>query len=520
MKGADKRKSFVELKEQNDDLCIEYEAIVCDETALSESRRSIHRMISETDDIIAANSAKLNELNSEIDRLTNHADGIDYMVAAASGIIAGLIDSFFVGEFSFERENSWGNEKVNSFVSKVAKSQGYKGDDLAGAIKSLEDKFPIAADKATSAFGGGKQHHLRDFSHHPTPVGLFFSLLTQFTGRVYGMDTAGTFMSYELTGAELMLVGKDMPQKLLFGVVYWFFHVVSDIAGSSSSVLSGSAGTGLPGPIVSLLKELSALPFFSNTNGDGNKEFSVLISKLFNGTLLGKRDADGKLVPVKFDLRTEIGVVHELGRQAVPVIINECIVRGFYFVRRLCNEIKTCNAQSVSDLKNINWTNTLPVKNRTIIRMLTISTGTMTAVDLADAAIRSAIKCGGNPAALASGFILRINFVGIGRFAIAVVSDIKMGVERQKLISERILVLNQRVRLYNAKTYYRQAEMWVAMDDTMRSIDELYDMVDGSKDKLLGYFAEIERGINSICDDLGSIDTHNKGLSDDILALL
>ena len=512
--------TFVDIKEHNEELCVEFEALTYDDTTLSERRREIRGMVSDTDKIIAANSAKLDELNMEIDKLTNHADGIDYMVAVASGIIAGLIDSFFVGEFSFERANTWGNDKINRFVTKVAKSQGYNGDDLSGAIKSLEDKFPIAADKATAAFGGGRQHHLRDFSHHPTPVGLFFSLLTQFTGRVYGTNTAGVFMSYELSGADLVLVGKDIPQKILLGVVFWFFHMVSDIAGSSSSVMSGSVGTGLPGPIVSLLKELSALPIFKKTNADGNKEFSVWISKLFNGTLLGKRDANGNLVPIKFDLRTEIGVAHELGRQAIPVIINECMVRGFYFVRRLCNEIKTCNVQSIADLKNINWTNTLPFKNRTIIRMLTISTGTMTAVDMADAAIRSAIKCGGNPAAFASGFILRINFVGIGRFAVAVVTDIKMGIEREKLVSERIIVLNQRAQLYNAKTYYREAEMWVAMEDTMRSIDELCAMVEGSKELLIKYLNDIESGINNMCDDLNSIDTHNKGLSDDILALL
>lgn len=201
--------TFVDLKEQNEDLCVEFEALTYDDTALSEQRREIRGMVSDTEKIIAANSARLDTLNREIDRLTNHADGIDYMVAVASGIIAGLIDSFFVGEFSFERANTWGNDKVNRFVTKVAKSQGYKGDDLSGAIKSLEDKFPIAADKATSAFGGGRQHHLRDFSHHPTPVGLFFSLLTQFTGRVYGTNTAGVFMSYELSGADLVLVGKD-----------------------------------------------------------------------------------------------------------------------------------------------------------------------------------------------------------------------------------------------------------------------------------------------------------------------
>lgn len=50
----------------------------------------------------------------------------------------------------------------------------------------LEKMFPIPSDGNTPDFGGGLQHHLRDFAHHPTMVGLMFSLLTQFTEKSYG----------------------------------------------------------------------------------------------------------------------------------------------------------------------------------------------------------------------------------------------------------------------------------------------------------------------------------------------
>jgi hypothetical protein len=98
------------------------------------------------------------------------------------------------------------------------------------------------------------------------------------------------------------------------------------------------------------------------------------VSKLFNGTLLSKRDENGKILEaVKFDLRTEIGVAHEIGKQAIPVIINECIVRGFYFIRRFVMEIKANEIKRIGDLGKIDWKKTLPFKNRTIVRMLTIS---------------------------------------------------------------------------------------------------------------------------------------------------
>ena len=114
--------------------------------------------------------SRIDELNTDIDKLTNHADGLDYMVAVASGVICGFVDVLFVSDLSFEKANEWGGDKVNDFVLKIAQKQGYEGEDLSDAVRFLENKFPIAADKATNAFGGGLQHHLRDFSHHPTKI--------------------------------------------------------------------------------------------------------------------------------------------------------------------------------------------------------------------------------------------------------------------------------------------------------------------------------------------------------------
>lgn len=72
-------------------------------------------------------------LNANIERLTNHADGLDYTIAVASGMIAGIIDSVWVGEISIDRSNELGKEKIDSFVIKVAKSKGYK--DLLRKVK-------------------------------------------------------------------------------------------------------------------------------------------------------------------------------------------------------------------------------------------------------------------------------------------------------------------------------------------------------------------------------------------------
>ncbi|MCT2534750.1 hypothetical protein NYQ66_03020 [Aquibacillus koreensis] len=469
---------------------------------------------SEVKDKLIHNNERLDELNSEIDRLTNHADGLDYIVAVGSGVLAGVIDSLWVGEFSLERGSDWGKEKVDKFVVKVAQMQGYEGDDIEGAIRKLEG-FGAPSDSNTMDLGGSLQHHLRDFAHHPTLVGLIFSMLTQFTGKAYGTDTNGLFKVVDVKDKKL--IGKDIPQKFLFGTVYWFFHMVSDMAGSSSTP---GAGTGLPGPLLSLAKELSVLPFFQNMKV-GEHSLSEWISKLFNGTLLAKRDADGRIVEqVRFDLRAELGVMYELGRQAIPVIINECIVRGFYFIRRLAMEIKEKDIRQFRELNRVDWDRVKPFKNRTIVRMLTIATGTFTAVDMVDAAIRGGLKSGGNAALFAKEFLLRVNFVGVGRFAIAVSSDVFMGVKRSGVRNERMMIMGEQLHLKNAQIFYKQAEMWIAAEKTEDTINEVIAFMENTTIYFMNALEDNSRSLEKIGSYKASIEENDSALLDEINDIL
>lgn len=281
------------------------------------------------------------DLNSQIELLSSQADNLDYVVAIASGIACGLLDILWVGEFDLTNGRSIASDKVDAFVKKTAEMfEGEKFDDVKSAVKALEKRFPIPSDGNTPDFGGGLQHHLRDFAHHPTIVGLAFSLLTQFTEKSYGTDVNGVFLVVDVPEKSKPFIGKDVPQKILMGTITWFFHLVSDVAGSSSTA-GVTGGTGIPGPILALAKEISAIPFFKDIKVDDDMSLSLFLSKLFNGTLMMQRDENGQIIKesvVKFDLRGELGVAVELCKQAVPVIANECIVRAFYFIRRLSLE--------------------------------------------------------------------------------------------------------------------------------------------------------------------------------------
>ena len=372
--------------------------------------------------------AVIYDLDKQIELLSSQADKWDYLVAVASGILCGMLDILWVGDFSLENGRAFASDKVDGFVEKTAKILGFKGDDLKKAVKFLEDKFPIPSDGNTPDFGGGLQHHLRDFAHHQTIVGLVFSLLTQFTGMSYGTDVNGAFKVVPVSDKSKAFIGEDIPDKLFKGIVVWFFHLVSDMAGSSSTA-GITGGTGIPGPILSLAKELSAFPIFKNMK-IGDHKLSVLLSKVFNGTIFARHDENGQIIKdtvIKFDLRGELGAVAELGKQAIPVIANDCIVRSFYFIRRFAIELKKLNCSSIGDirLKEIDWDSVKPFENPTITRMLTISSAVFSTVDIAEAVVSQK-------------YFVAVNYIGVGRFAVAIGSEITnyLKVRNVKLIKQ------------------------------------------------------------------------------------
>lgn len=503
---------LLKVENVNDGRTIEYEVLTMDVV---------------NDDVDAALQTvqdQIDEINQEIKRYTNEADWLDDTVAVASGVLCGILDAVCTDEFSFETAHEVGKDKIEGLVCQMAKSNGYKGDenDLCGAVRFLEKKFPLAADKATNDFGGGYSHHLRDFSHHPTPVGLFFSLLTQFTEDhlVFGTDVTGKFVPVKLGENAAFLIGKNTPEKITFGVINWFFHMASDMAGSSGSIAMGKEGTSLPGPIGSLLKELSALPIFKKKVGGNEfnadyKAFSVWVSKLYNGTLLGEKDENGKMQTLRFDLRTEVGIAEHLEKQAMPVLLNECIVRAFYFIRRFINEVKAKHIRSFKDLKKIEPKNVLPAKNRTIVRMLTISSGVFTAVDMADAAIR-AVSSGGNAVA----FAVRVNFVGVGRFAVAAGCDAFMGAKKEKLERQKRQLTSQMLFYKEAKVFYKTGDTWEALSDADKAVEVLSRIVAAVEDEYVSNLRDMNECGKKIEESKAEFLKNNPQIANKVLDIL
>ena len=534
-------KTITSLKTSDDELAVEYEIISnIEPNYFSSTKSGIYKFISDLDNRLAKNQAILDDLNSNIDRLTNHADGFDYAISACSGVLCGFIDSFFVGEFNFEELKADSNKHVNLFVEKYAKLSGWDGNGrLKSAVEFLEKKFPVDQDNVWKASGisSTRLHHLEDLAHHPTPCGLFFAILVSFFRCAVFVDKDGhwhleiletdtkklakLWIPVLLSGILRWLVnvaeskylekeGKELPkpvQKLLNTVAYtpgiievlkvamnWFGHLVSDMAGSKQTA---GDGMGIPGLFLSLLKELSSLPYIRETN----------LPKIVSGWY--SKD--------KIDMRAELAIVEYAGRQAIPVILNECIVRTFFFVRHLIDEKK-----NAGEWKNVNWNNVVPWGNRTINRMLTIATGTFTTVDVADAAIRSVIKNGGNVynPKLYADFVLRVNFVGLGRFAIAVGTDIYMGTKREKLRRERMFRQSEQLLLGTTKVFYKQADMWISAKETSEAIDKMEEAAISSVEYMKDSIVEISSCLDRMSNYKQGIESNNPKLLTQISDIL
>ncbi len=404
----------------------------------------------------------MEEAYDDIERLTNQADGYDYALAVSSGILAGLIDSFFVGAWDFKKAKAITYEEINNKVIDFAKkdsnyipwcegagkSEKWKKRDpgrLDSAVKYLEDMYPLPGDNEWKYKGTkvtASTHHLDDFCHHPTIVGLICSICVQFSGIAKYHTPGGGTVSIPITVNEYGNFASDKPfGKVFAGTINWFLnvrktianregHLMSDMAGSLNSVKKGKNGAGIPGTVMSTLKELSSLPCFKDTSFEEN------LRKAFQNGI----GSDGKKLDLgifnnlfegassKFDLRTELAVKHELKRQAIPVIINEIVVRAFYFIRRFIDQMKVKKS-----LYDIDWKKLLPMNNRTIVRMMTIASGTFCLTDMGDAAIRAGVKSGGQFPIFIKNFILRVNFVGVGRFTLAVSSDLYMEARKGRM---------------------------------------------------------------------------------------
>ena len=262
----------------------------------------------------------LDETIASVKNLKPQCDAIDYSLAAASGALCGLIDIFLVGKPS---ESPLGNITDKWFENRTcdfAKACGWKGNDqnpVKSAIGYLERRFKIPYDQRGCGDAGSivyglspSNHHFKSLGHNPTLVGLFFSILDQFTNSSHFISD-GQLIELVNADGRFELRGKSIPGKLWAGFANWIGHLMSDVSGSSGG---RTRGTGIPSPLWSWSNSIIAIKQkLGIPASQFDKDINDLAIQLFN---------EG------YDTRFQTA-------QAIPVLINELVVRLCYMVRRL-----------------------------------------------------------------------------------------------------------------------------------------------------------------------------------------
>ena len=103
-------------------------------------------------------------------------------------------------------------------------------EDFHGFKVNYDQRKPGDVNNAFTIAPG--THHMMSLAHSPDIMGLFFSILNQFTskasfiadGKLVTIDSS----TYELQGGNFIM-------RIMCGIANWFGHLMSDVAGSSGS---------------------------------------------------------------------------------------------------------------------------------------------------------------------------------------------------------------------------------------------------------------------------------------------
>lgn len=354
----------------------------------------------------------LNETVDSIKGLKSDCDKLDYILATSSGALCGIIDIFLVGK---PGESPLGNITDKWFVArmidfaKLCNPEKKNFDSLDSALRFLEKKFKVPYDQTGLGDAGktifdltAKNHHFKSLAHNPSLLGLFFSILDQFSNTSHFV-TDGQLVSLQQADEKWELRGGNIPSKLFCGFANWIGHLISDVSGSSSSAAKGNRGTGLPSPLWTWTNDIIAIKAklgLSVTETD--KAMNELALNIFEKG---------------YDIRFQTA-------QAIPVFLNELLVRLIYAIRRLFRYFSEIPKTERSFA--LMWKKCEPFSNATVKRMLTVAHGTFCLVDVGDAVGRSLIAGGGTFNAVE--FVLRLNVVGVGRFAISLYGETRRAI--------------------------------------------------------------------------------------------
>ncbi len=284
----------------------------------------------------------------------------------------------------------------------------------------------------------------RAFGRELSLLGVFFAILGEFTNTA---PTGGAgklhFMHDKDAGAGLH--GNTPAEKIFCGIANWLGYQLFSRYDAVEAMQQALPALGIPTPVAGLHGNTPAEKIFCGiANWLGYQLFSrydaveamqqalpALGIPTPVWTMIKQYAMQARDIPLpapRFLERFQqlANQVYEQGydvrflaAQSVPVLLNEAITRLFYAVRRLFAYASSTNPGDFS--MQAMWEACEPFSNSTVQRMLTVAHGTFCLLDTTDAAIRGAVTGAGT--FNVREFMMRLNLVGAGRFAISLYGE-------------------------------------------------------------------------------------------------
>ena len=397
---------------------------------------------------------ELHKIEQKLQSYSCSASMFEYSVAVLSGLFAGAVYALVVGDTPiFQNNQKPVSEQIIDVFNRMNYAVLNQGNGLAGGVRTSGKGTPNFFSQFIPDVVSSFIPELERASANASPIGMIASVLLQIIhGGILQIkkDKVQWLPNVVSQEDKILLVSIAV----IVGLLKW----LSDVSAQDREKMPSSFkmldklrelihSTPAFSTIVKemdqwqrkLLKEMKSKDWKSN--GDASVEkvfysfFTMMIGNIpfFQNTdfqKAGRILQTGNHVGVN-----DIPIMHILMSQGFPVLLNEMIVRTFFFAIRLAEELKR-NEKTES----IDWSRVLPFGNRDIDRLLTISTMTLSVADTADAVIHAAIDSYGDGLLFATRFVNRFNYVAFGRAVFAVVKEVSNERAEAELVYRRRLL--------------------------------------------------------------------------------
>ncbi|MBS6344535.1 MAG: hypothetical protein KH404_02135 [Bifidobacterium pseudolongum] len=385
------------------------DAAVLDLTIGNDDDYAFGSYIVQATDAAQAELGQLDDIIALAERLQPECDQLDYALAAGSGALCGVIDIFCVGAPGDSKLQGPALQWMRHTTVTFAKLCGWNGEQtgIQSAAAFLATKFLADSDSPLARKLGllfdedidpeSRAKSFRVFGRESSLLGVFFAILGEFATTAPAGD-AGKLHFVHDKDAGAGLHGSTPAEKVFCGIVNWLGHQLFGRGDAVDAMQQAMPALGIPTPVWTLISQyamhardipLPAPKFL--------ERFQQLANQIY---------AQG------YDVRF-------LATQSVPVLLNEALTRLFYAVRRMFAYADSADPSDFS--MQAMWEACEPFSNSTVQRMLTVAHGTFCLLDTTDAAIRG-VAAGAGTFNVRE-FVMRLNLVGTGRFAISLYGE-------------------------------------------------------------------------------------------------